>query len=63
MMSVSVATHVSEADTQERFRRLAAEWKKESRYLSNTAQMAMLRSHQGIIGMGQAAVPLILQEL
>ena len=51
------------ADLQERFRRLAAAWKKESRHLSNTAQMAMLPSYQRIIGMGPLAVPLILEEL
>ena len=33
------------------------------RYLSNTAQMAILRPYQQIIGMGMAAVPLILEEL
>ena len=47
----------------ERFRRLAAEWKEESRHLSNSAQMAMLRPYQQIIGMGPAVVPLILDEL
>jgi hypothetical protein len=47
----------------ERFRRLAAEWKEQSRYLSNSAQMAMLRPYQRIIGMGMPAVPLILEEL
>jgi hypothetical protein len=48
---------------RERFARLAAEWKRQSRHLSNTAQMAMLRPYQRIIGMGEAAVPLILEEL
>jgi hypothetical protein len=48
---------------RERFDRLAAEWKRESRYLSNTAQMAMLKPYQRIIGMGLPAVPLILEEL
>jgi hypothetical protein len=51
------------ADLRERFRRLAAEWKEQSRYLSNTAQMAMLRPYQRIIGMGLPVVPLILEEL
>jgi hypothetical protein len=46
-----------------RFQRLAAEWKEQSRYLSNTAQMAMLKPYQGIIGMGLHAVPFILEEL
>jgi hypothetical protein len=53
----------SEAQLNERFRRLMVEWKDQSRYLSNTAQMAMLRPYQRIIGMGLAAVPLILEEL
>lgn len=51
------------ADVRARFQRLAAEWKAESRYLSNTAQMAMLRPYQRIIGMGRSAVPYILEEL
>lgn len=46
-----------------RFERLAAEWKERSRYLSNTAQIALLHPYQRIIGMGMAAVPLILEEL
>ena len=49
--------------TQEGFQRLAAVWKQQSRYLSNTAQMAMLKPYQQIIGMGELAVPLILEEL
>jgi hypothetical protein len=51
------------ADLRERFRRLASEWKEQSRYLSNTAQMAMLKPYQRIIGMGWPVVPLILEEL
>ena len=31
--------------------------------MSNTAQMAMLRSYQKIIGMGMVAVPFLLAEL
>jgi hypothetical protein len=31
--------------------------------MSNTAQMAMLPSYQQIIGMGDPAVPLLLEEL
>jgi hypothetical protein len=52
-----------EGTVSERFRRLAAEWKEQSRFLSNSAQMAMLRPYQQIIGMGPAVVPLILDEL
>jgi hypothetical protein len=62
-VTVSATGNVSEADLRDRLRRLAAEWKEEARYLSNTAQMAMLKPYQSIIGMGQPAVPLILEEL
>lgn len=48
---------------RERFQRLSAEWKSQSRYLSNTAPMAMLQPYQRIIGMGLPVVPLILEEL
>ena len=52
-----------EADLRHRFEQLRDEWKSQSRYLSNTAQIAMLWSYQQIIGMGPAVVPLILGEL
>ena len=58
-----VASIPSRASVEARFRRLAAEWKDRSRYLSNTAQMAMLKPYQRIIGMGLPVVPLILEEL
>jgi hypothetical protein len=50
-------------DTVRRFERLAAEWKQQSRFLSNSAQIAMLPAYQRIVGMGPAVVPLILEEL
>lgn len=56
--STSSATSV-----EERFRRLAAEWKEQARYLSNSMRMAMLTPYQRIIGMGMPVVPLILEEL
>ncbi|MEX0725656.1 MAG: hypothetical protein WEB58_16260 [Planctomycetaceae bacterium] len=54
---------ISHVSSRERFQKLAAEWKTQSRYLSNSAQMAMLKPYQQIIGMGTAAVPMILEEL
>ncbi len=63
MNTPSVATASAPADIRERFQRLAAEWKEQSRYLSNTAQMAMLKPYQQIIALGWPAVPLILEEL
>ena len=63
-MSTSFApVGLSETDLRQRFRQLAALWKEKSRYLSNTAQMAMLKPYQQIIGMGMPVVPLILEEL
>ena len=53
----------ADASVEQRFRRLATEWKEQSRYLSNTAQMAMLKPYQRIIGLGLPVVPLILEEL
>src|SRR5687768_4277583 len=49
--------------TAERFHRLAAEWKQQAGYLSDSRRMAILRPYQEIIGMGLPVVPLILEEL
>jgi hypothetical protein len=63
-MSVSsTTTGFSEAEIRARFQELAAKWKEQARYMSNTAQMALLKPYQQIIGMGMPAVPLILEEL
>ena len=58
-----IASTALSHDVRDRFRRLAEQWKTESRHMSNTAQMAMLRSYQNIIGMGDPAIPLILEEM
>ena len=63
MTQASILVPRSSSETRDRFRRLADDWKKQSRILSNTAQMAMLKPYQRIIGMGWEAVPLILEEL
>jgi hypothetical protein len=52
-----------EGTVPERFQRLAADWKEQTRFLSNSAQMAILKPYQRIIGMGPPVVPLILDEL
>ena len=62
-MSASILQPQSPADIRNRFERLANEWKQKSRFLSNTAQMALLRPYQAIIGMGMPVVPLILERL
>ncbi len=50
-------------EIRESFQRLARQWKEQARFLSNSAQMAMLKPYQRIIGIGWPAVPLILEEL
>jgi hypothetical protein len=54
---------VVEPGLRGRFEQLRDEWKTQSRYLSNTAQIAMLWPYQQIIGMGPKVLPLILAEL
>ena len=54
---------VVEFDLANRFTLLASEWKAKSRFLSNSAQMAMLKPYQQIIGMGKPVLPFILREL
>jgi hypothetical protein len=63
MTTQSISHRASREDMRDRFQRLVREWKERSRYLSNTAQMAMLKPYQRIIGMGEQALPLILEEL
>lgn len=48
---------------REKFRRLADSWREQSRFLSNSVQIAMLEPYQRIIGMGEAVVPLILEDM
>jgi hypothetical protein len=64
-MTIEATGHVGESTPhlRQQFQIFAAEWKQQSRYLSNMAQMALLQPYQRIIGMGPPAVPLILEEL
>ena len=48
---------------EQQFTQLAAEWRRETMYWSSTWAIAMHPSYQRIIGMGPAAVPLIIREL
>jgi hypothetical protein len=59
----NVAPIEAKGTVRERFQRLSAEWQLQSRFLSNSAQIAMLTPCQRIIGMGPPVVPLILEEL
>jgi len=47
----------------DRFQILVENWKRNSRFLSSTTDMARLGSYQQIIQIGPEAIPLILREL
>ena len=49
--------------TEECFLRHAAEWKEATQFDSSPTRAAMHSAYQSIVGMGEAAVPLILREL
>jgi len=46
-----------------KFKRLLVEWREQTALLPSATAMAMLPSYQEIIGMGEPALPLILNEL
>lgn len=48
---------------EQRFKVLASEWKQDTKFLSNTTTKSMHPAYQKIIGMGEVAVPLILNDL
>lgn len=63
-MAIQAAdSNLAKDSARERFKRLAAEWKKQAQFLSNTHKVVLLKPYQRIIGMGQEAVPFILEEL
>jgi hypothetical protein len=49
--------------TEEKFRRLAAAWTAETAYVSSTTDLVAHPAFQEIVGMGPAAIPLLLREL
>ena len=50
-------------DVQTLFHEMANTWRKETGYMSSVQDRAMHPAYQRIIGLGQPAVPLILDEL
>ncbi len=48
---------------EQRFRRLAAVWRRETAHLSSPTKMFAHPAYQEIIGLGRDAVPLLLREL
>lgn len=53
----------AETELAAEFEQLAHQWRRETSHLSNSTKMALHPAYQRIIGMGQAALPLILEEL
>lgn len=48
---------------EQRFRELAARWRKDTGFLSSTNEIATHPAYQQVIGMGQPALPFIFAEL
>lgn len=48
---------------EERFKRLAKAWKTETELVSKVSKKMMHPAYQKIIGMGESAIPLILNDL
>ncbi|MCA8994907.1 MAG: hypothetical protein KDA88_23220 [Planctomycetaceae bacterium] len=58
-----MAHSATQVEIGDHFRTLRDQWKSQTKYMSNTAQMATVWPYQQIIGMGPSALPLILAEL
>lgn len=56
------ASRQMESDEQ-KFQRLASQWQEETLFVSSTTKMCTHPAYLQIIGMGPAAVPLLLREL
>lgn len=56
-------SRVSGSASKRRFKKLAAKWKADTIVMSSIEDMAMNQHYQQIIGMGPAAVPIILERL
>lgn len=62
-ISVLLSQPLEEEALRTRFDALAAQWKKDTYFLSSNTEMAAHPAYQQIIGMGGNAVPLLLSEL
>ena len=62
-MKQSLSAVNAGVDMQSDFDRLAGEWKRETAHLSSPTMIAEHRAYQEVIGLGPAAIPLILRDL
>lgn len=53
----------AQVEIEEKFQRLALQWKRDTEHLSSMTKMILHRSYQQIIGLGSVTLKLILQEL
>ena len=58
-----VTRAISIETTEQKFRRLADQWREDTEHLSSITKACMHPAYQRIIGMGQAVVQLLLREL
>jgi hypothetical protein len=54
---------LKQRDLEVTFVKLVKQWREENHGVSSTNQMSMHPAYQKIIGMGEAAIPLLLKEL
>ena len=62
-MKQGFSTVSADTEMQSEFNRLAAEWKRETAHLSSPTMIAEHWAYQEVVGMGSAAIPLILRDL
>jgi hypothetical protein len=62
-LSEETASAVQSASVETEFKQLVEQWCKETAMFSMVERKAMHPSYQRIIGMGEAAIPLILNEM
>ncbi len=60
---MSASTIKSDQRLEEKFRRLAAEWRDATAHLSSLTKMVMHPKYQNIIGLGPDVLPLLFKEL
>jgi hypothetical protein len=61
--NITPLPYVREGDPRQRFVRLVGEWKAGRGHSSKLKDLAMHPAYQQIIGMGESAVPLLLEEM
>ena len=62
-VTIHIPDEVALESVEEKFRSLANQWRRETRYISSITQRTSNVSYLKIIAMGWSAVPLILREL